>query len=104
MDDRRQGGIYANAETFLGISRHLGRNARNGLANQMWRNKTDKLARRDNLCFFPERRKVLAVAGDQKVGTTRIGALNKDIVVRVARHTDPAGGRNQMAVIFDETK
>jgi hypothetical protein len=37
------------------------------------------------------------------VSTARIiGALNKDIVVRVARHTDPAGGRNQMAMIFDE--
>jgi hypothetical protein len=70
----------------------------------MWGRHADKLARRDDLCVLPERRKVPAIAGDQKIGTSRIGALNKDIIVRVARHLDAAGGGNQMAVILDELK
>jgi len=70
----------------------------------MRRNQADKFTRCDNLRILPERRKVLTVAGDQKVGTGRIGALDEDVVVWIARHLDPARRGNQMAVVRDELK
>src|SRR5579863_5036054 len=70
----------------------------------MRRNESDELARHNDFRILPECRKVLAVSGDQKVGTSRISALDKDVVVRIARHLDASRWANQMAVIFDELK
>jgi hypothetical protein len=78
--------------------------ARLALGNQMWCRQADKLAWRDDLVVLPERRKVPGIAGDKEIGASRIDALNKDVVVRVARHLDPVRGANEMAVILDELK
>ena len=68
----------------------------------MWRQQADKLTRRDDLRILPEVRKVLTITSDQKVCTSRVGALDKDVVVRIARHLDVARRINQMAAVLDE--
>ncbi len=73
-------------------------------ADQMRRNKADKLPRRDDLRILPERREVLPIARDEIVGTSCIGALDKDVVVRIARHFEAAGWRNQVAVVLNQLK
>src|SRR5208337_670822 len=73
-------------------------------ANQMRGNQADKLARRDDLGILPERREMLTITSDQKVGTSRIGALDKDVVVWIARHLDWTRRGNHMAVVLDELK
>jgi hypothetical protein len=70
----------------------------------MWRNQADKFTWRDDLCVFPERRKVLPIAGDQKVRTRRIDALDKDVVVRIAPQLDPARWGYQVTLVLDELK
>ena len=58
----------------------------------MWRHQADEFAGRDDLRILPVRRKVLAIAGDQKVGASRVGTLDKDVVVRIACCLDMARG------------
>ena len=70
----------------------------------MWRNQADKFTGRNDLRILPEGRKVLTIAGDQKVGAGCVGALDKDVVIRIARHLDLARGSDQMAVVLDELK
>ena len=62
----------------------------------------DKFTGRDDFRILPEGRKVLTIAGDQKVGPSRVGTLDKDVVVRIARHLDVARRINQMAAVLDE--
>ena len=71
-------------------------------AVSMWCHQADKFTGRDDLRTLPEGRKVLTIAGDQKVGPSRVGTFDKDVVVRIARHLDPARGSDQMAVVLDE--
>lgn len=68
----------------------------------MWRHDVDKFTGRDDLRILPESRKVLTVAGDQKVGAGSVGALDKDVVVRIACHFDLARRSDQTAVVLDE--
>jgi hypothetical protein len=70
----------------------------------MWRHQADKFTGGDDLRILPEGRKVFTIAGDQKVGTSRIGALDKDVVVRIACHLDTARGSDKMAMVLDELK
>ena len=70
----------------------------------MWRCQADKFTRRDDLRILPEGWKVLTIAGDQKVGSGSVGALDKDVVVRIARHLDLARRDDQMAMVLDELK
>jgi hypothetical protein len=62
----------------------------------MWSNQADKFTWCDDLGAFPERRKVLAIAGDQKVCMHCIGALNKDVVVRTASRAGFVIGRRNV--------
>ncbi len=75
-----------------------------GSADQMRGNKADKLPRRDDLCVLPERREVPPIARDEIVGTSSIGTLDKDVVIRIARHFEAAGRRNHVAVVFNQLK
>ena len=70
----------------------------------MWRHQADKIAGRDDLRILPVSRKVLAIAGDQKVGASHVGTLDKDVVVRVACYLDMARGSYEMSVVLDELK
>jgi len=72
--------------------------------NEMGCNQADKFTRRDDLGVLPECWKVLTIAGDQKVGTRHVGALDKDVVVGIARHLDSARRGNQVAMVLDELK
>jgi hypothetical protein len=47
---------------------------------------------------------MLLIAGNQVVRARSIGAFDKHIVVRVAADFKAAGGRHNMAMIFDELK
>ena len=84
--------------------RRIGSALRTGSGNEMWRHQADKFSGRDDLRILPEGRKVLTIAGDQKVGASRVGALNKDVVVRIACHLDMARGSDEMAVVLEELK
>lgn len=68
----------------------------------MWCRQADKFTGRDDLRILPEDPKVLTIAGDQKVGSGCVSALDKDVAVRFARHLDMARGGDQMAVVLDE--
>ena len=70
----------------------------------MWRQQADKLTRRDDLRILPEVRKVLTITSDQKVCTSRVGALDKDVVVRIACHLEMGRGSDEMAVVLEELK
>ncbi len=59
----------------------------------MWCHQADKFARRDDLRILPEGREVLTIAGNQKVGPSRVGTFNKDVVVRIARQ--PRSGERE---------
>ena len=60
----------------------------------MRRNQGNEFTGRDDLRILPERRKVLPIAGDEKVGASRVRTLNEDVVVRIARHIKPARRSN----------
>jgi len=49
--------------------------------------------------FFPEGGKVAAIAGDEEVGASRIGALEEDVVVRVAGGLDGSCRGDDMRMI-----
>ena len=68
----------------------------------MRRNDTDKLARRYNLGLLPETWKVPLVAGYQVIGTSSIGAFQKNIVGGVSRDVERAGRCDAIRVFFDE--
>ncbi len=44
------------------------------------------------------------IARDEIVGTSSIGTLDKDVVIRIARHFEAAGRRNHVAVVFNQLK
>ena len=77
---------------------------RTGSVNEMRRNQADKVTGRDDLRILPEGRKVLTITGDQKVGASRVGTLDEDVVIRIARHLDLARRNDQMAVVLEELK
>jgi hypothetical protein len=107
LDLERQGyGFRAARLCFKahGALRRVGSPRSTASANEMRRNQANKFTWRDDLRILPERRKVFTIAGDQKVGTSRIGALDEDVVVWIARHFDPARGAKQMTVVLDELK
>jgi hypothetical protein len=56
----------------------------------MPRDQADKLARPDDFRILPERGDVLATPRHEIIGACRVGALDKDVVVGVARHVEPA--------------
>jgi len=60
--------------------------------------------RASGLRILPEGGKVLTITGDQEVGASRVGTINKIVVVRIARHLDSARRSDQMAVILDELR
>jgi hypothetical protein len=70
--------------------------------DQVRRGKADKFPRCNDLGFLPELRKVPAIPSDEVVGTGFVGALQKNVVVRVAAYVEAARRLNEMAVIPDE--
>jgi hypothetical protein len=72
--------------------------------NEVWRHQADKFTRRDDLRILPVGRKVFTIARDQKVCASRVGALDKDVVVRIACYLDMARGSDKMAMVLDDLK
>ncbi len=77
---------------------------RTGSVNEMRRNQADEFTGRNDLRILPEGRKVFTITGDQKVVASHVGTLDKDVVIRIARHLDLARRNDQMAMVLEELK
>jgi len=72
------------------------------LPNQMRRSQPHKLSRRNHLRTLPERRKMLLIPCNQIVRASRVGTLQKHIVIRVAANIEPSCRRHNIAAVLNK--
>ncbi len=64
----------------------------------------DKFAGGDDFGFLPELWEMALIAGDQVVRAGGVGAFEENVIGGVGRDLKRAGGRDEMAPVFEELK